>query len=105
MAEEFQKKAQDEVAGLIRETVDPSSWSRIRGASVNSTNGRLVVTQTEANQKAIANLLDQLREARGAQVEVGGNIARQRAEGILSEDQDADLSGKAEFQRFVARNY
>ena len=42
----------------------------------------LVVTATEQQQEVIADLLTKLGEARGPQVQLGTNIARQRAEGL-----------------------
>ncbi|HUU60617.1 MAG TPA: hypothetical protein VMZ50_13840, partial [Phycisphaerae bacterium] len=82
----------------------------------------LVVTGTEQQQEVIADLLKKLGEARGPQVQLGTNIARQRAEGlgvqsgparlppVDSDGQAADgwknaLADNAELKEFIERNY
>ncbi len=47
-------------------------------------NGRIVVTETVGGQRRVAELLDQLREVRGPQVQIGANIGGQRAQGFLT---------------------
>jgi hypothetical protein len=102
--------------------------------SIRIANGQLVVTGPGARQRAVRGLLERLREVRGPQVEVAGNIARQRAEGLTDTggegddvvDSFASLSGtvplpaaaateqqrrraevanRPDFQEFVRRNY
>ncbi|HUT01180.1 MAG TPA: secretin N-terminal domain-containing protein, partial [Phycisphaerae bacterium] len=89
--------------------------------------GRLVVRATDSGQKVAGELIARLREVGGPQVQVGGNIARQRAAG-LGRVQDGtflgtiqvdfaggtvargaealtQLTARPEFRDFFARNY
>jgi hypothetical protein len=52
-----------DLTAVIMAHIAPDSWDAVGGqASVHVLNGALIVTQTEANQDAIANLLADLRE-------------------------------------------
>jgi len=102
--------------------------------TVSFVNGRLVVRASEGGQKRAEGLITKLRELRGPQVELGGNIAKQRATGLVKDggflrgvqvDFDSDfsptvvagregerrdarrrsLAARPEFQDFFARNY
>lgn len=53
---------------LIRETIDPRSWTPTRRGSIVEDHGQLVVAQTTENHAALGSLLDQLRETRQIQV-------------------------------------
>lgn len=57
---------------LIRSTVDPTSWRENQGTigSAREMGGMLVVTQTSENQRALQNLLNQLREAQALQINI-----------------------------------
>ena len=60
----------EEVTTLMRDTIDPDSW-RDNGGSVGSArhlSGQLVVTHTREGHRGIAELLDELREMRAAEV-------------------------------------
>lgn len=62
----------DDVIRLLEETVDPSSW-RDNGGKVGSIRelaGQLIIRQTEANQREIAELLTQLRDTGARMVTV-----------------------------------
>ncbi|HUT59487.1 MAG TPA: secretin N-terminal domain-containing protein [Phycisphaerae bacterium] len=115
------------LTNLITQSVDPTSWRGDAGGDIGSVqvlNGQLLVTQTKENQRTVAALIQQLREAKGPQVELGGNIARQRASGFLRDVQadfllpghaDAALAQRQpgapptaqdqELQGFLQRNY
>jgi len=93
------------IASLIRETVKPDSWrGRGGGGGIHVTSGRLVVTQTGKGQKAVANLLDRLRDARGPQVEEGEKIAEQRARGLALRNAPRDEDSR-QLRRFIDENY
>lgn len=53
---------------LVRETVDPTSWTTARGRSIVEDHGQLVVAQTAENHAGLGRLLDQLRETRQIQM-------------------------------------
>jgi hypothetical protein len=79
---EQRRKAAEKVAQTIQSAVDPASWrelERITGGGIQISNGQLIVRQREDNQKKIANLLGQLREARGARVQEGEKLLTQAA--------------------------
>jgi general secretion pathway protein D len=62
----------DALVKLIQETVDPTSWRDAGGSvgAVRALNGQLIVTQTPENQRALVNLLEQLRETRAIQITI-----------------------------------
>lgn len=62
----------DQITKLITDTVAPDSWRDSGGTvgALKELQGNLIVTQTPENQKALVNLLDQLRETRAIQVTV-----------------------------------
>ena len=67
------------IAGLTR-TVTSTMWSARTGTgTIQQRGGQLIITQTAEGHKELQSLLNQLREARGPQVETGANIAQQRA--------------------------
>ncbi|HAU39018.1 MAG TPA: hypothetical protein DCX07_15060 [Phycisphaerales bacterium] len=84
---------------------------------IRETNGQLVVTGDEAQQRAVQVLLDNLRQARGANVDRNASsIVRQHAEGILDSgwgyglaqpaDSDHDgLRNDARLREFIENNY
>ncbi len=90
-------------------------------AGIQISNGRLVVSATGGGQKLAADLFTRLRDIRGPQVEVGGNIAQQRAAGLVRAQRDVNgdgidapvaaayrpkqLAEQREFQEFLRRNY
>jgi len=54
---------------LVRETIDPLSWTRPNApATIQEREGQFVVTQDAENQRAVAALLGQLRETRSLQI-------------------------------------
>ena len=71
-----------QIQEVIKETVDPDSWKGDN--TVREYNGRLIVRQTADNQKMVENLIRQLRQARGPQVQAGEQLAEQEAKGITS---------------------
>jgi general secretion pathway protein D len=62
----------DALVKLIQETVDPTSWRDAGGSvgGIRPLNGQLIVTQTPENQRAMVNLLEQLRETRAIQITI-----------------------------------
>src|SRR6201999_3081572 len=62
----------EQITKLITDTVAPESWRDSGGTigSIRELQGQLIVTQTPENQKALVNLLEQLRETRAIQVTV-----------------------------------
>ncbi len=69
-----QKQLMDNVVSLVTTTVDPTSWKTTGGTigaiSELEGTGQIVVTQTQATQRAVADLLDKLREERAIMVTV-----------------------------------
>ena len=61
-----------QITTLIQEVVATDSWNDRGGDSgaIREMQGQLIVTQTPENQLQIVNLLEQLRESRGVQVQV-----------------------------------
>jgi hypothetical protein len=53
---------------LIRETIDPASWTTPNRGSIVEDRGQLVVAQTAENHAGLGMLLDQLRETRQIQM-------------------------------------
>jgi beta-lactamase regulating signal transducer with metallopeptidase domain len=54
---------------LIRETVDPQSWARQNsGAAIVERDDLLIITQNSRNHRAVAQVLDQLRQTRAFQI-------------------------------------
>jgi len=108
---------QDEtkLKGLVQDVVLSDRDRTVsRGAQVNITNGRLVVTHTEEGQKQTRDFLRGLEVARGPQVQFGKSIAKQRAQGLLQDGQDVQIEVSAEagdtFQEanvagFILKNY
>ena len=72
------EEALDELTEAIESNVDPESWQSL-AASIEEQRGALIIRQTPGGHEAVEALLDQLREARGPQVQRGGRIARQQA--------------------------
>lgn len=105
----------EELLGLVRRTVAPHGWDesgRRAQASVSFEDGQIVVRGSQKGQKAVSDVLNELRRARGPQVERGGLLARQEGTGVLHEDRfDGDrptgeaIDRNGRFQSFVARNY
>ena len=62
----------DSIIKLITDTISPDSWRDSGGSvgAIKELQGQLIVTQTPENQKALVNLLEQLREQRAIQVTV-----------------------------------
>ena len=62
----------NDVIQLLQETVASDTWRETGGTigTIRELSGCLVVTQTMANQREIAQILEQLRETRGLQVTV-----------------------------------
>jgi hypothetical protein len=60
----------DTLFKLLTGSVDPDSWRENGGqiGAVKERSGQLIVTQTESNQKSIANLLAQTRKLMGIEV-------------------------------------
>jgi hypothetical protein len=79
------EKTREEMTGdildLFRSTIDPNSWRKTGGkhGSIREMGGQIIVTQTAENQRSLTDLLDQLRQSRGPQVEEGKKIAQQKA--------------------------
>jgi len=95
---------------------DAAGWSGPDGKryTIQYRNGRIVVVHSPEVHEMITELLTEVRKARGPQVEMGSNIARQRAQGLLEVTQEpeptrADVSARLAdddaFRTFVARNY
>jgi hypothetical protein len=66
---EARQERVDAVIKLVTGTVDPDSWHENGGhvGTVKELSGQLIVTQTEANQKAIENLITQTRKLLGVE--------------------------------------
>jgi len=62
----------DELILLITETVEPDSWRDNGGrvGAIRELTGQLIVTQTPENHRQIADLLNQLRRQRDAQIRI-----------------------------------
>jgi Flp pilus assembly secretin CpaC len=62
----------DAIIDLIQQTVSADTWKENGGTigSIRELQGQLIVTQTPENQRALVQLLDQLRETRAIQVTV-----------------------------------
>ena len=71
------KQATERIAETLNKTL--SSNLAATGGSLEIANGRLIVTAEKDGQELAGDLIEKLRDVRGPQVEVGGNIARQRA--------------------------
>jgi hypothetical protein len=56
-------QAREHFVSFMKETIDPRSWQPTGPGSIALEGDRLVVNQTAANHRAIANLFRQLREA------------------------------------------
>ncbi len=87
------QKLTGDIVNLIRSAIDPDTWGEDGGkhASIREKGGQIIVTQTAENQQALTDLLAQLRQARGPQVEEGEKIAQQRAGGKSLDDVQAEL--------------
>ncbi len=112
-----------DITDLIRSTIDPDTWREAGGkhASIRELSGQIIVTSTAENQQALMDLLAQLRQARGPQVEEGKKIAQQKAADPLTgariarADEDGGWrqwhGGKQvqikdrELDEFIRRNY
>jgi autotransporter-associated beta strand protein len=77
--EEVNRRAEDLAAKARAAIGSPDG----RAARVQVDNGRLVVTAAPSGQYSAQQLLGKLREIRGPQVELGGNIAEQEARGLV----------------------
>jgi general secretion pathway protein D len=68
----------EQIISLIRDTVDTNSWKENGGSvgAVRELNGQLIVTQTPENQRALVQLLSQLRETRAIQVSIETRFLR-----------------------------
>ena len=66
----------EEIVRLVTESVASDSWRESGGevGTITAFRGQLVVTQTPANHREIANLLSQVRDMQGFQVKLGGAI-------------------------------
>ncbi len=67
------EEAREDMIKLIQEAIAPESWKENGGIGsirVQSGTGRLIVSQTAENQRAIARLLDKLREGLAIQIMV-----------------------------------
>ena len=90
--------SQDETLGnlvnLIRESVDPTSWTAAGGdaGAIESKGGHLIVTQTPENQAEVARLLGTLARARRVQVSVEGRFLRIDPRALAAGDAPAEVS-------------
>jgi len=90
-AAEEQRRQEKWIAEQIRTNVLPQSWSdkdddgapqtTVTAPRLTLSNGQLSVIQTLGGQRAVSGLLENLRAARGPNVEQGLNIARQQTAG------------------------
>jgi len=82
----------DDFTKLVRRALGKKSTDEDAGVQV--VNGQLVVSASADDQKLTRGLIDTLRKVRGPQVELRGNIAEQRAAGLVTTagDLDADAS-------------
>ncbi|NQT87656.1 hypothetical protein HQ560_12875, partial [bacterium] len=99
-----------ELARQLNEAVAPITWQRGRGKQpVAFRNGQLIVTDGAVVQEQVRKVLSDLRKTRGPQVQLGGNIAQQKALGIVTESEGKGRGeGKPDapaFQSFYYRNY
>ncbi len=85
----------EDVLDLIRSTIDPDTWRKTGGkhGSIREVGGQIIITQTAENQRALTDLLSQLRQARGPQVEEGKKIAQQKASEPLTGARLRDTDG------------
>lgn len=90
-----------ELITRITSTIDPPSWRSNTGStgSIGEIAGQLIVTQKQANQRAVESLLAAIKRERGAQITVEARIIRSdAAEKLLYGDPgataDADGSPK-----------
>ena len=82
-AEDINRRAEDLAAKAQAAIGSPAGRADGRAGRVAVDNGRLIVMAGVAGQDTVRQLLDKLREIRGPQVELGGNIAGQEASGLV----------------------
>ncbi|KPJ51922.1 MAG: hypothetical protein AMS16_07135, partial [Planctomycetes bacterium DG_58] len=75
---------------LIRQVVAPGTWEAKNGRAIRGRAGSVIVTHTPETQAKVQKLLDDLRRAKGPQVEMGQRLTEQQAKGVLQEDDDFD---------------
>jgi autotransporter-associated beta strand protein len=82
-AEEINRRAKD-LADRVRQAIGSTeeTWAGQRVA-VDSRTNKLIVAAGPDERRRIEELLAKLREIRGPQVELGGNIAEQEAQGLV----------------------
>ena len=71
----------EDITDLISETIAPDSWADSTRAGIREQNGQLIVTHSPDGHRAIAELLEQLREVRG--VDGRSLTERRRLQGRL----------------------
>lgn len=84
-----------------------------RDAAVTRRNGRITISQTPRGQIQVQEFFKKLKTTRGPQVELGANIAGQRAKGLVDQkvdpgrlpDQAAAIADEKNVQDFISRNY
>ena len=76
-------KAVDELRQIVQSAVDANGDKgiQVRG----DPNGTLAVSASDEDQRRVAELLAQLGEARGPQVQLGVNVKTQQAQGVLAQ--------------------
>jgi general secretion pathway protein D len=89
----------DALVKLIQETIDPTSWRDAGGSvgGIRPLSGQLIVTQTPENQRAMVNLMEQLRETRAIQITIEARFL-QVAKNFLEDvglDLDATFNANA----------
>ena len=129
----------EKLVEFIKRTITPGTWEAEEGEwrgkrkgdkkgptyTIQYRNGRIVVGGTVAGQKQVGDFIEQFRQARGPQVQLGANIARQQAQGqvgvrdlgvvtvgggaggglaVGGKERDPRVPS-GELRRFVERNY
>lgn len=106
-----------DVRGLVRDHSPEELTETVRSVSGNVSfeNGRLIVTDTQAGQHTVSELLGNLRDLSGPQVQMGRVITRQQAEGVLETRKPVDIPAddgvifddglSSEFEGFYSSNY
>ncbi len=84
-AEEANVASTEMLRTLVRSTVDPGSWEPNGPGQINIWNDQLVIRQTPANHAAIADLINEIRQAKEIQVSIEAkfiNVSRGYLENI-----------------------
>jgi len=109
---ESRRKSTKDMLELVRSTVKFGGGVG-GGGAIHGQDGKIVVKGSLKNQQAVADILTQLRRARGPQVQAGEKLAQQEAGGVIpgggteggwGTDTGIKLTDK-QLSEFIWRNY